>query len=207
VKWAEFMPHVLPFVPSCPEQLAIDHVIEAARTFCTRTKAWSVEPDVLLTTAGIDTYPLALEDETERVQLMGAWLDGHALGILSAQRGRALRATRYQGCSRTAQLDGTQDVRITPAPDRGDLELVLDIAVRPTINATEWPDDLAEHVKAIATGAIGTLAWIPKQPFSDRQVATDYTQMFAGRCQSVMLDVARNYSTRDGWSRRTTRFV
>jgi hypothetical protein len=187
----EFLPKVLPYVPGCPTEMALDHIIEAARTFCAKTLVWNYEATPVYTVAGQSLYGLDLDDGTERVKLRGAWLDGSEITTVDALKARNLVRGGRGGLF--AWIDGNYDLYLNPTPTVGGQKLVVEVAVKPSIAATEWPDDLSEYVSDIAKGAIATLCLIPKTEWTDPQTAQSQGAMFAARVGSVGYAVSQGY--------------
>ncbi len=191
--FSAFLPHVLQYTPGCPESLAIDHIRKAARMFCARTQCWNFE-DRLLTGNGQDVYPLPVDDDIERVKLTALRVDGTTYTTVDATRGRSWG--RDQNSSRFGFLSAPSEITVNPVPRSDDREIFMQLSVKPSLTSTEWPDELAEYIDDIAHGAVSSLAGIPKEAWTDRQVASDHYAMFMQRCSAVSINVARGYQSR-----------
>jgi hypothetical protein len=155
MEWDEFLPHVLPSVKGCPDQIALDAIIRAARKFCRKTLVWNYPCDPVLTTNGLAAYVLQIGEGQELLKLLTVEVDEREHDVVEASFGR--REARKSSCKRIAYIAGPQDVLLHPAPHADGLELVVDVAVMPALNAPEWPDDLAQYVEDIAHGAVSIL--------------------------------------------------
>jgi hypothetical protein len=192
MEWDAFLPHVLPSARSCPDGLAIDHVIKAARMFCERTLAWSYACEPIFSAAQVGDYALQLGDGEELVRVLAATVAGREVDVLRGSAGRAaMRQRRSRGFiyMATGQLSFT----VNPVPGADDIEIVTDIAVKPALAAQEWPDDLAQYIDDIAHGAIATLCLLPKCDWTDNNLAAAQGGLFEGRIDAVKRDVERGY--------------
>jgi hypothetical protein len=193
VKWADFLPQVLPYTPGCPDLLAVDHIRSAAREFAGETGCWNYMTAPVVTRAGVAIYPLDVDSSQERVRLIGHALLGTCrYDVVDGMLGRAQARTQRGG--RFVYLEGPQDVVIYPPPVVDGEPLVLQLAVRPSMTADYWPDDLAEHVNDIAQGAVATLCRLPKKEWSDRQQAKDAFELFQQAKGTVAWQVATGYT-------------
>ncbi len=200
--WLDFLTHVLPSVEGCPESLAIDHTIKAAREFCDRTLVWNYACDPVLSQAAEGRYTLQLDDGVEMIRALSMSVDGLDYYVPNGAEGR--RVIRRQGTRRNmAVFTGPIDFTIDPPPSQAGLKIVADIAVRPAMNCPQWPDDLDEHVTDIAHGAISSLCLLPRQEWSDTKTAGIHRGFFNERMGTVGYKVSRGY----GHSRQRAQVV
>lgn len=202
MNWNDFLPHVLPSVKGCPEQIAVDHVIKAAREFCARTSVWNYACDPIYSQRGATNYTLQLgpDQELVRVYLVTVGDDRYAV-----PRGAYGRRIARRHTDRMATFTGPVDFQLNP-PSRDDGErIVVDVAVKPALTATLWPDDLAEYVPDIANGAIASLSVIPKQDWHDLNSAQVYGSLFRDRISAASFKVQGGYS--HTYARSATRLI
>jgi hypothetical protein len=191
------LPRVMPSVKGCMEALALDHIVMAARTFCSRTMLWQYD-STILSASGVGRYTLQIEDEQELVRLLLAEVNGVPYSIPTGAQGRRLAR---QGAGNYCTLVGTQDFVLSPAPDFDGTKIVTDIAVKPSLKATQWPDDFEEYVADLARGAVGSLTGMPKKDWTDQGVSQAAMADFNSRINTVALQVSRGFGT----SHRTVR--
>lgn len=184
----DFLTHVLPYTPGCPDAVAVDHVRKAARAFCSRTLVWNYAANPIAAEAGKANYTLQLGDDQELVRVLLVEVDGTEYEIPSGSRGRQL--VRYGGCN-VCVMQGAQDFTLAPAPQIDGLEIITDIAVKPSLAGNYWPDDFAEFVPDIAAGAIASLCLIPKVEWSDVATAQVQQSVFNGRIGTVGTKVSK----------------
>jgi len=192
MEWDAFLPHVLPSAQSCPDALAIDHVIKAARRFCEETLVWNYECEPILSAAQVKDYALQLGDGEELIRVMAATVAGRDVDILRGSSGRAA-ARQRRSTSFIYMASGQLSFSVNPVPGADGIEILTDIAVRPSLTCQEWPDDLAQHVDDIAHGAIATLCLLPRRDWSDNTLAMARGGLFERRIDSVKRDVERGY--------------
>lgn len=189
MKWDDMLSHVLPSAIGCPEPLALDHLLKAARRFCAETCVWNYETVPVLTEAGIKRYTLQIGEGQNLVRLLAVEVNGQEYHVPPGPTGRAMqrRATGY-----TAVVEGANDLSLDPAPHLTGLSLVTEIAVKPALtNPADWPDDLEAHVTAIADGALGTLLRLPKKDWTDTQGSNDAEARFRDRIGTVAFQVTK----------------
>lgn len=186
----DFLPHVLPSVPGCPNELALDHILKAARTFCARTLVWNFAAPTIIAQAGVSAYTLQLLPNQELVRVLLVEVDGEEYMLPSGPLGRqAARRNRGYLCTMT----GTQDFNLTPTPAVTGAKIITDIAVKPALTSTKWPDDFTEYVTDIAYGAIATLCLLPKLDWSDTKLAAEQAAMFNNRISVVAFKVSNGF--------------
>lgn len=199
MQWEEYLPHVLPSVHGCPDELAIDHVIKAARKFCAHTLVWQYDLEPILSDRGIGEYTLNIGPGEEIVRVLMIEVNGTPYEI---PRGVVGRQLRRRGSGNFATMRGLQDFDLSPAPHADNLSIVCDVAVKPRMVGSEWPDDLAEHVPDIAHGAIATLSMLDERyTFFDLKKSETQLAQFNDRMTTVALKMERGY----GSSRRPAR--
>ena len=193
MEWDAFLPHVLPSVDQCPDGLALDHLVKAARTLCGRTRVWNFECDPIQSVARQGSYVVPLEDGQELVRVLGLAVGSDEYGVGTGHRAR--RADRAGSGKRFARMSyGTREFVLNPAPGRDGIPIVVDVAVQPTLDAAEWPDDLSEYMTDIVDGALASLLLLPKQPWTDRATSDVHHSKFMNRIEDVLADVNRGHA-------------
>lgn len=184
--------HVLPYVGGCPESVAVDHLVKAAREFCDRTRVWNYACDPILAEAGKSRYTLQFDAGTELVKVFSITVSDADYPVVPSHRGRPMARL---GMGNFATISGPQDFQLSPAPGEGE-PIVADIAVKPTLtNPADWPDDLAPYVDDIAHGAVATLSLIPRQEWTDIDAAAQHRAMFTDRIYTVSKLLWRGYGS------------
>lgn len=192
MKWNDALSHVLPSVNGCPDQLAVDHLIKAARDFASRTLVWQYEAPTISTVAGIADYTLQIPTTEELVRLMLCEVDGSAYLIPNGFTGRQMVR---QGRTNICAVNNPRDFTLSPAPTTAGLAIVTEVAVKPAFSSLKWPDDLDEHIPDIAHGAMATLLCLPNVSWRDEQACVREGALFMARCSATMARVSKGYGS------------
>lgn len=178
-----FLPRLIPWVSGCPVPLAHQALVRSAAVFCDETNVIRsmVEPIDII--AGEPTYDVDLGMDLEVTRLMAAWLGTKQLALPTANNGVS-PLTNYSPLGPTAELKAGEPigvrsiyantVTLMPPPDESvKSKLTLLVATRPKVSARQLDDALFDRwSEGIVAGAIGILASMPGQPFSDMNQAT-----------------------------------
>lgn len=191
MKWVDMLTHVLPSAPGCPESLAIDHLVKAARTYCAKTLVWNYETQPFDSTAGLARYTLQIAEGQALVRLLTCEVGEQTYDVPAGLSGRAMQraASGY-----TCVIEGINDFVLEPAPHLDGLAIVTDIAVKPALTSpADWPDDLEEHVTALADGALSTLLALPGVSWKSKDEAIEAAGRFADRMGTVAFKVSKGF--------------
>lgn len=189
MKFLDMLQYVLPSAAGCPDSLAVQHLVRAARRFCSETLAWNYQTEPISSTAGLAKYTLQIGRGQELVRLIACEVNGANYLVPSGAWGRSLQR---RGAGNTCVVDVNQDINLTPSPYVDGMQIVTDIAVRPAIvDPADWPDDLSEHVNDIADGALATLLILPKTTWFESGAAGEKEQRFKSRISTVGMKVSK----------------
>ncbi|RZL05501.1 MAG: hypothetical protein EOP40_19985 [Rubrivivax sp.] len=189
MNWDDFLPEVLPYVVGCGEALAINHIIKAAREFCAGTLVWQVEAQVV-TVADQAVYAIPLASGLEIVRLLNVNVNGTDYLVPNLTNGRRLARASVRDL---ATLTGPKAITLSAAPSAAGLPILVECAVKPTLAAESWPDDLSEHVTDIAPGAISSLCLLPKVDWTDSTAAATQRVLFNDRKSTVGHKVSKGF--------------
>jgi hypothetical protein len=203
VKYEDFLTHVVPYVEGCPDLVALDHIEKAAREFCGRTLCWNPEPRWFAADATLDQYPLDLTDDIELVKVLGVSVDGTEIKVETTVRGRSRRRNGDSGPF--AYVEDRADIVLVPVPSGSTTEFIVDMAIKPALGTTEFPDELVEYVPDIAHGAIASLCRLPRKAWTDMALAGVEQGLFNNRILSVGLLVGNGSSNSS--RRRAPQFI
>lgn len=188
MRWEDILPSVLPSVRGCPDSLAIDHIKKAARDFCERTLAWHLTAAPIAASAGLAKYTLQLPEQTELVKLIACEVDGCPRLVPNWLRGSSLQRHHI---GPYAVVSGYNDITLSPAPREG-AQIITDVAVKPSMDAYGWDDDLYGFADDVAQGAIATLLEMPAgaATWADANAAALARARFNDRCEDLKMRVA-----------------
>lgn len=196
-QWSDFLPHVLPFAPGCPDPVAEFNLREAARDFCARTRVWrtTLAPMTIAPTAGIGPHAMPLPVDTELVRIERATMNGRLIDAVAED---ALPVDWQQYPNTVRDCIFTQDalsVMTVPAYET-DRTLVLDVTLKPDYQAEDFPTHLAsQYMRAIADGALSLILMQPDKPYTNLALAGVKTAEFNDRVSVVANRVRRGSSS------------
>lgn len=177
---SDFYKHIKTFVPGVPEP-AIDFAVNrSAREFC--SLSWFSRRSITVTLVEDQaSYALAPADSTneEIIGVHAVEYDDRPLDPTKPE----LVNTRV-GKPHEWYTEQYTALVLNPTPDSNyDGETVqVRIAVQPTIASESIPNDVyREFQQAIAEGAIAWLLQMPKQPWTDLQMAQKWERQFISK--------------------------
>lgn len=183
--FSQFLPDLLPLVPSCPEPVAKLALRRAAQRFCELTRAWRVVLDPITVASGIDAYDLPVPEKSELVRIEVAKLDGEHIHV--ATQDETQRSRDYVFCP-----DGEQ-IYLNPLPS-STRSLVLTAALKPADNAPGVEDFVAARYRdLIARGAAARLKQQPGKAYSDPATGMSMWSSFESGCAEVRERVRRGF--------------
>lgn len=164
-------PHVLPYVQGAPDPTVLYHLRQAAIEWCTRTMCWRADLDPVLTVVDQTAYDIPLPVDSALIRILGWSVNGgRPMKCVTPDAGQALRLN-----SHTADALWTADkvtFELNPVPAEAGKSIVLTVGLKPSQDALEIPTSVFEqHIKHIAAGAISSIAMLPRQPWTDMQLA------------------------------------
>jgi hypothetical protein len=166
---AEFLPHLLPLVPGCPQPLAELTLRGVLLDFCTVAPVVQQVLDPLDVVAGQAQYDIDLLYGVNVSQVLEAYYQNAPVSVIrrdddQRQPGSAPYALRQAA-------DNSFTLVPTPTTD-APAALVLRVATRPSRLATSVDDLLLnDYGYEIGCGAAARLQLTPGQPFTNPQLA------------------------------------
>jgi len=175
---SEFLPHVLPYVPGCPEPTALQHIRDICIDFCAYTHAWQATLDPIDVKKGERRYDVVVPPNSQLHTIISSWYDRIPVVVLNTDSMYTIPeqvATdfygEYTGEGRPATLlydVSSKVLAVAPAPASDIAKaIVLTAALKPTRTSLVVPNILLnEYEFAIAQGAIARIARMPRQSFT-----------------------------------------
>lgn len=182
-RYEAFLPEVLPYVPECPEQVAINAVRNACIEFCEKSQYWLYDHDPINGVAHMSTYELDLPTCTTAARVMDAWYNNIPLtprGEDEIKRTYPFDWRELEGNPVFFVQQTQNEVILVPKPlISASQALKLIVVLKPTRDSVDIDDEIYElWAEAIGYGARARLHGLPNQPFSDPLAAVKYTGMF-----------------------------
>lgn len=189
MSWERFYQYVLPSVPTCPEPTADHQIRLAAMEFCDRTHVWTETLDSI-EIDGSASYALNFDQDAEIATLVSVRVGDDDYTLVS--RSDAKRMIQRGEAARIAWTDNRQDVFLHPIPQDG--ELIVEVALKPSLAAEDFPDDVfAHHAEDIAHGALARLHALPKQDWTDLVEAQRRRSLFDEAIASAGIQASKGY--------------
>lgn len=169
---------VLPHLPSCPQPLVEDAILKVIIDFCNRSRAYRLTTSDIPVTVGTATYAVDdLPGKTAIAWLLSAELDGAPLDT-SDSGTLPLSWDTESGAVTACVVVSDTEIGLRKVPiDSGMLRARL--ALRPTLNATTYPDELHNlYQEVIAAGVLAKLFAHPNKPWSMPGMVKDCRDRF-----------------------------
>jgi hypothetical protein len=196
--WDEALVHVMPNVPGCPESVALDHIIKAARIFAAKSSVWRRVTHPVKTVANRRTYAMDINKPFEElVKIKEAAIGTDQYDVLDAISGAARQ--RRESSQRFVYVpSGREDIIINPAPSLTGDEIVLTLVLKPGLSAPTVPEELEDFIEDISHGAIASLCSLPMKtaPWADDKQATLHASIFTKRIGAAASLVSGGYGAR-----------
>jgi hypothetical protein len=187
MNWTGFEPLVLPNVIGAPTPTITLHSKLAAIEFCKRTKCWvrRLEP---IATGRSQTIELEADEPGARMfDIEDVEINGLEWPYISSQTG--LRRARNGPSGRFCFSEDMRTLTIYPLqPVRS--EVIVRVAMTPTLDSEELPQDLEQYAQHIAHGVVASLKRIPGQPFTSSDEA-NHESMFREQIKTESARLAR----------------
>ncbi len=180
----EFLPHLLPDLPGCPDTLVKQQLLFACIEFCTETHAWNEIQDPI--TVIDKTYEIDVETprDSRIVAVKDVWAANRKLRpvtmdqlferIPNWQTAEGSEPTYYN-----ASID-YRTIRIFPKPIGANRQTItMRVAYAPTMGATTIPDELAIRFwDGLIGGAKARLMVTPGKSWTNPALAQYNRQLF-----------------------------
>ena len=199
-KYETFLDEVLPHVPGCTNEIAIQAIKNTVIDFCEKTLILQVDHDPVTVIAGEVDYDLEPPEGYLVTKIIRAWFKNNELtpvgpddidkpalynrDFAGVDAGRADPNVITQKDERTFSL--------FPIPLNTDpLALTIRVALKPSRSSTEVEDNINEdYAETIAPGALTRLFLSPGKPYSNPQIGVARNQLY-----QVGVNLARQRAT------------
>ena len=176
-------PYVAPHVIGCPIPVMDHNIRLSAIEFCNKTR-WHEDACPSFRAGDAGVYELEAETGQEIFRITSVSVDGKKIDPETKATG--LRLIAAGSTQRFFVVIDAEQIQINPAPAVTD-KVHVTAAFRPTMAATTLSDALDEWREAIAGGAIARIAAIPKQDFSNPDIAMYQKSVFRDGVTSALV--------------------
>ena len=173
---------VMPDVPGCPKEVAINAIRKAAIEFCEKSFVWVVNHAAINAVANQGKYPYVPTVYTAVVHPNNVWYNGLPLDpITSAELDSIYKKwTTEVGTPKYYIQDDSTGIILVPAPSASLTGgITLRVVIKPTrdsISVAAWI--VEKYLETLAYGAKAKLFEIPKKPWSDAILHEHYETKF-----------------------------
>lgn len=196
IAWDSYLPEVLPEVPNCPDQVAINAIRSAAIEFCQKTRVWRTSFGPLSLVANTSSYPVAVPANTELVTVIqaavlsnGSWSDIY--GPYSEETMDMDIATWREDTTASLPnryLNDVNNIKVYPIPTQNYASSLKGImSLRPTRASTGGDDILYnDWLDAIASGAKSKLQANLTATWRNPELSAHHKNIFdSGKAQAI----------------------
>ena len=198
VAFSSYLTGVLPHVPGCPRNVAVDAVRKATQRLCMDALVWKEELAAINSTVGADSYTLTpVTANTEITAITYAEYDESPIDIKSKKdldefdlnwrnADNGTPSACYLASSTQVTLNRKADTAIAGG-------IVIEVALMPDDASTGAQDDIYLYYKeTIEHGALHYLFQIPKKEWSDLDLAVYHGKHFNYFIQNAKAVADRN---------------
>lgn len=166
----EFYPWILPYAKNCPEPIADQKIVQAAREFCERTRLWREQFQFTARTTA--TSVLAADDYAVIEEINEVWFNGTKL---PAEQYTARDPATAPDDLVVSQL-GPNELRLK-SNQEGTFTILLFLKPKP--DADVLPDFLfSNFVETIANGALSHIFAMVDRTWANGALATHYAALY-----------------------------
>jgi len=192
IDWREFVPLVRLSTAACPVSAIIAQLRDAAREFCTDSRAWTnvSEPTDILEGAAI--YGVHPPVHTDVCAVLSVRVCGRRIAPLSPEQWRRLGAQAAKDPTHFTVTEPSL-VRLYPEPSEALLAaLVVEVALLPSARSALCPQFLlTKHGTTIAKGAQARLMLMPDRPWTDANTGAFLRTEFKDAVAAAKIEVER----------------
>lgn len=189
---------VLPWVPGCPQSMALNVIRKAAIEFCDRSWAWIYYPAGINVVNGQMAYAFTPPANAVVTRTLQVWYDDEPIDPATPDELNALFQNwrTHTGTPQYHTQDDERNLLLVPTPD-ADLTggLKMRVALKPTITAVDIETRIyEEHREAIASGAKARLMLMQKKPYSDPNQAVIEQDKFDSAINTTKIKIIKGFS-------------
>lgn len=176
-RWESFYPYVQPQVPGCPEITIQAYLRDAAAQFCERSEVWVYDAPAVDTEAGVSDYYLETLGGSLVANVIAVFLNGVPLKGTVGVYNPTNPVTPMGTPTQYQVLEG-QQIRLFPTPETAHT-VQAKVVLKPSLSARGVEDFIFEaYGRAIASGAIASLALIPGKEWSNADLGAYHQHSF-----------------------------
>lgn len=194
----DLFPFIQPAITSCPNGVVRSAILRAAIQFCKDSLAWSEWQDMIPVSNTIHTFEIDLPaKDCHLVAVREIWASNRELTPKNmAEIARMMPDWQTsQGDPQYYNQPSATEVRLFPIPVNQQVGTMVTIraAFAPTVAATTLHPDLVNlYFEAITHGATYLLMSMPKQPWTDIQLADFHRNAFLTEIDKTKIEMLKD---------------
>jgi hypothetical protein len=173
----DFLPHLLPDLPGCPDTLVKQQLLFGVIEFCQETHAWNEIQDPIRVRDGVNEIDVDTPSGARIVAVKDAWAANRKLRpVTMPQLFELIPNWQTAEGSEPTYYNASTDyrsIRIFPIPnDSTNQTITLRVAYAPKLDATSIPDELAiKYWDALIGGAKARLMVTPGKAWTNANLS------------------------------------
>jgi len=181
---ADFLPHLLPDLPGCPDQIVQQQFLFGAIQFCTETHAWNEIQDPITVIDKINEYDVEVPTGARIVAVKDVWASNRKLRPVTMEQlfERLPNWQTAEGSEPTYYNAATdyRTIRIYPKPlDAKKAKLTMRVAYAAALTAATIPDEIAiKYWDGLISGCKSRLMVIPGKAWTNAGLAQYHGAIF-----------------------------
>jgi len=180
--FSSLIKEVLPYVPTCPDNLVESHLRSATIELCEKSQAYVYDLDSITSVSGVYEYDFGQPTSTTVHQILWMTYNGDDLDPISP-RSLELNYPDWRDKSSIPQvyLQKSPDAFwLVPVPNSTTTNAIqISVALKPTRSSSNIDSTFSNDYRdAIIYGALYRLLRMPNREWSDPTAANDYLSLF-----------------------------
>jgi len=191
-----FLNEIMPDVPGCSKEIAVNAIRNASIEFCKKSFVWMETLDPLNVVVNVDVYDVgvipigSVVERVNKLYYLGVELTASNVDEVNAKRQSAVGgAVKFYAQSSPTQviLHGMPEVSTTGA-------LVMNVSLTPSHTSSGIDSSITDrYLDGIVSGAKSRLMLMPKKPWTDMALASYHKGEFGSAADTAMIDAARGF--------------
>lgn len=188
--WRDFSPYVMPYVIGCPQPVMEHHARLTAIDWCRKTLCMTRQLDPELTSGNGHEIDIAPPSGLQVIRVMDVAVDGREHALATALEGQ--RLARADAQHEFCYTPDNATLFVYPLQAAGK-PVVITAALMPALGtSTGLDDDIAlEHADDIAKGIAAAILKLPRQDFTDLNLAMAMTAEYERRRATIAAKYSR----------------
>jgi hypothetical protein len=196
--WSDFFDYVLPWLPGISQDMAAQHIRNAAIEFCDESGIADYDSEPIVLEAGEPRYDMSLAGADYNVaRIRAAYIDKNPINptYLDLLAASGVNWKEHTGTPYLYFQPDPLTIQVYPTPEKDGEELTFTYTLRPNRDSVGVEDFIFErYVEAIAYGAITRAASMPNKPWTNDKLALEHRIMFRNAINDGKVEVNKSFT-------------